>query len=63
MWCYYSGAYIVVKGTLDILAAAANESDKAEKYVVFQTNALRTSCFSNIRFYIDLIDTMQKTLI
>ena len=28
--CYYSDAYIVVKGTIDILVAAANEDDKAE---------------------------------
>ena len=29
--CDYSDAYIVVKGTIDLLAAAANENDKAEK--------------------------------
>ena len=28
--CYYSDAYIVVKGTIDILVAAANEDDKVE---------------------------------
>ena len=28
--CYYIDAYIVVKGTIDILVAAANEDDKAE---------------------------------
>ena len=27
----YSDAYIVVKGTTDLLSAAANENDKAEK--------------------------------
>ena len=26
--CDYSDAYIVVKGTIDLLAAAANENDK-----------------------------------
>ena len=30
-WCDYSDAYIVVKGTIDLFAAAANENDKAEK--------------------------------
>ena len=29
--CDYSDAYIVVNGTIDLLAAAANENDKAEK--------------------------------
>ena len=27
--CNYSDAHIVVKGTIDILAAVANENDKA----------------------------------
>ena len=29
--CDYSNAYIVVKGTIDLVAAATNENDKAEK--------------------------------
>ena len=29
--CDYSNTSIVVKGTTDLLAAAANENDKAEK--------------------------------
>ena len=29
--CNYSDGYIVVKRTIDLLAAAANENDKAEK--------------------------------
>ena len=29
----YSHAYIVVKETIDLLAATANENDKSEKYV------------------------------
>ena len=29
--CDYSDAYIVVKGTIDLLAAAVNENDKAAK--------------------------------
>ena len=37
--CDYSDAYIAVKETIDILAAAANENDKAEKYVSFKNNA------------------------
>ena len=31
--CAYSDAYIVGKGTVDLLAAAANENDNAEKDV------------------------------
>ena len=33
--CDYSDAYIVVKRTIDLLAAAANENDKTEKDVFF----------------------------
>ena len=29
--CGYSDAYIVIKGTIDLLAAAANENNQAEK--------------------------------
>ena len=36
--CAYSDAYIVGKGTVDLLAAAANENDKAEKDVPFKNN-------------------------
>ena len=36
---YYSDAYIVVKEIADLLAAAANEIDKAEKNVAFKNNA------------------------
>ena len=42
--CDYSDAYIVVKGEMDFLAAAANEYDKAEKNVAFKNNAPFTSC-------------------
>ena len=35
--CDYSDAYIVVKGTIDFFAAAANEIDKAEKEVAFNS--------------------------
>ena len=46
--CDYSDAYIVVKGTIDLLAAAANENDKAEKDVAFKNNAPFRSCISKI---------------
>ena len=32
----YSDAYIVLKGKIDLLAAAANENDKAEKNAAFK---------------------------
>ena len=47
-FCDYSDAYIVVKGTIDFLALAANENDKAEKNVAFKNNAPFTSCISKI---------------
>ena len=33
--CDYSNAYIVVKGTIHLLTAAANENDKVQKNVAF----------------------------
>ena len=48
-WCDYSNAYIVVKGTIDLFAAAAaNENDKAEKNVIFKNNAPFRSLISKI---------------
>ena len=47
-WCDYSDTYIVVKGTIDLFAAAANENDKAEKNVIFKTNAPFRSLISKI---------------
>ena len=47
-FCDYSDAYIVAKGTIDLLAAAANENDKAEKNVAFKKNAPFRSCISKI---------------
>ena len=44
----YNHACIVVKGTIDLLDAAANENDKAHKNVVFKNNAPFRSCISNI---------------
>ena len=47
-FCDYSDAYIVVKETIDFLALAANENDKAEKNVAFKNNAPFRSCISKI---------------
>ena len=47
--CDYSDVYFVVKGTKDLLAAAAaNENYKAEKDVSFKNNAPFRSCISKI---------------
>ena len=37
--CDNSDAYIVIKGTIDLLADAANENDNSEKNVAFKNNA------------------------
>ena len=47
-FCDYSDAYIVVKETIDFLALAANENDKAEKNVAFKNNAPFRSFISKI---------------
>ena len=44
--CDYSDAYIVVKGTTNLSAAAANENDKAQKNVTFKHNPPFRSCIS-----------------
>ena len=54
----YSDAYIVVRETIDLLAAAANENDNAEKDVVFKNNAPFRSCMSKISC--TLIDTAKN---
>lgn len=46
--CDYNDTYIVVKGTIDLLADAANENDKAQKDVTFKTNASVRSCSPQI---------------
>ena len=46
--CYYSGAYIVVKGSIDLLADDTNENVKAENDVGFKNNAPFRSCISKI---------------
>ena len=37
-------AYLVAKGTKNLLTAAANENDEAEKYVALKINAPFRSC-------------------
>ena len=44
--CDQSDAYIVAKGAIDLLAAIANENDKAEKDASFKNNAPFRSCIS-----------------
>ena len=44
--CDYSDVYIVLKGTIDLLVAAANENDKEEKDVAFKNNTPFRSCIS-----------------
>ena len=46
--CDYSDAYIVVKGTIDVLADAANENHKAKIDAAFKNNGPFTSCISKI---------------
>ena len=46
--CDYNDAYIVVKATIDFLAAAANENDKAKKNVALKNNAPFRSRISKI---------------
>ena len=54
-----SDAYFVVKGTIDILAAAAKRNDPAEKDVELENNVPFRSCFSKInRTLIDIADDL-----
>ena len=46
--CVYSYAYIVLKRTIDLLAAAANVNDNSQKNVSFKSNAPFRSCISKI---------------
>ena len=46
--CDYSGVYIVVKRTTDLLANDANENVNAEKDVAFKNNATFRSCILKI---------------
>ena len=40
--CDYNDAYIVLKETINFLAAPPKENDKAEKEVAFKNNAPRS---------------------
>ena len=46
--CDYSDVYIVVKGTIDLLADAPHENDKAQLNVAFKNNAPLRSSISKI---------------
>ena len=46
--CDYSDVYIIVKGTIDLLAAAPNKHDKSHKDIAFKNNAPFRSCISKI---------------
>ena len=46
--CGYSNTYIVLKGTIDLLAAAANENNRAKESVAFKNNVPFRSCTSKI---------------
>ena len=47
--CDYSDAYIVVKGTIDLLLYVANEKDKVQKNVTSKNNAPFRSCISKVK--------------
>ena len=51
--CAYSDECIVVKGAIDLSAAAANENVKAEKDIYFENNATFRSCLSKGNSKID----------
>ena len=44
----YGVAYIIAKGTIDLLAAATNENDNSEKDVMFKKNTPVRSCIPKI---------------
>ena len=46
--CDYRDEYIVIKGTIDLLADASNENDKTQKNIAFKNNAPFRSCISKI---------------
>ena len=46
--CHFSDAYIIVKGELDLLTAAANDNDKAQKNFAFKNNPPFRSCISEV---------------
>ena len=61
--CDYSDAYIFVKETVDLLAAAANENDKAEKYVTFKNNAPFRSCINSTLIDNTLIEDLDIVML
>ena len=46
--CDHSDPYVVEKGTIDLLSAAENENDKAEKNAALKTNPPFRSCTSKV---------------
>ena len=52
-------AYLVAKGTKNLLAAAANENDEAEKYVAFKIDVPFRSCSLKINTFSALIDNAE----
>ena len=56
--CDYSGAYIAVKRTTDLLANDANENVDAEKDVEFKNNATFRSC--TLKINTTLIDNAEN---
>ena len=56
--CNYSDACNIVKETIDLLAAAANENDKAEKNVTFKCHAPFRSCISKTLHDLDIVLSM-----
>ena len=55
----YSDARIVVKRTVNLLVAAANENDKAQKDVAFKNDAPFRSCISKINnTLIDMVEDL-----
>ena len=43
-FCNFSDAYIIVKGAVDLVTAAANEVNKAQKDFEFNNNSPSRSC-------------------
>ena len=47
--CDYRDAHIILKGTIDLLAATGNENNKAQKNVAFKNNSPIRSYISKIK--------------
>ena len=62
--CDYSDAYIVIKWTLHLLAAATNENDKAEQEFAFKNYTPFKSCISKINnALIDNVEDLDTVII